>query len=209
MSQPSKSIQALKGALRGNLPSGCWLGQDIGEPNIVIRNGKKIDLNFEHSSGYALDVMVVPKVGQRARLEQRAKAFSIIDWCLENSKAIGLRWLIWDYYGDLCACSYNPSRGSWKRLRKGGVSEAHADHVHIYLDGSGSFDNLAMNALNRWKNLARKGVKEVTKEELHKELNENPVLNELVSRVGMVATLNEKLLKELIEEVRQLRATVS
>lgn len=209
MRQASEAIQTLEGALRGNLPPGCWLGQDIGEPNIVVRDGKKVDLNFEHSSGYALDVMVVPKVGQRARLEQRAKAFSIIDWCLENSKAIGLRWLIWDYYDDLCACSYNPSRGSWKRLYRGGVSEAHADHVHIYLDDSGSFDNLAMNALKRWKNLARKGVNEVTKEELHKELNENPVINEIASRIGMVATINEKLLKELIEEIRQLRASVS
>lgn len=209
MRQASEAIQTLEGVLRGNLPPGCWLGQDIGEPNIVIRNGKKIDLNFEHSSGYALDVMVVPKVGQRARLEQRTKAFSIIDWCLENSKAIGLRWLIWDYYDDLCACSYNPSRGSWKRLYRGGVSEAHADHVHIYLDGSGSFDNLVMNALKRWKNLARKGVNEVTKEELHKELNENPVINEIASRIGMVATINEKLFKELIEEIRQLRAAVS
>lgn len=209
MREASEAIQTLEGALRGNLPPGCWLGQDIGEPNIVVRDGKKIDLNFEHSSGYALDVMVVPKVGQRARLEQRAKAFSIIDWCLENSKAIGLRWLIWDYYDDLCACSYNPSRGSWKRLYRGGVSEAHADHVHIYLDGSGSFNNLAMRALQRWKNIVRKEVCEVTKDDLHKELNENPVLNELVSRVGMVATLNEKLLNELIEEVRRLRAAVS
>ena len=209
MRQTSEAIQTLEGVLRGNLPPECWFGQDIGEPNIVIRNGKKVDLNFEHSSGYALDVMVVPKVGRRANQEQRAKAFSIIDWCLENSKGIGLRWLIWDYYDDLCACSYNPSRGSWKRLYRGGVSESHADHVHIYLDGSGSFDNLAMNALNRWKNLARKGVNEVTKEELHKELNENPVVNEIASRIGMVATINEKLLKELIEEIRQLRASVS
>ena len=209
MRRASEAIQTLEGALRGNLPPGCWFGQDIGEPNIVIRNGKKIDLNFEHSSGYALDVMVVPKVGQRANQEQRAKAFAIVNWCIENSKSIGLRWLIWDYYDDLCACSYNPSRGSWKRLYRGGVSESHADHVHIYLDGSGSFDHLAMNALKRWKNLARKGVNEVTKEELHKELNENPVINEIASRIGMVATINEKLLKELIEEIRQLRASVS
>lgn len=208
MRQASEAIQTLEGALRGNLPPGCWLGQDIGEPNIVIRNGKKVDLNFEHSSGYALDVIVVPKVGQRANQEQRAKAFAIVNWCIENAAAIGLRWLIWDYYDDLCACSYNPSRGSWKRLYRGGVSEAHADHVHIYLDGSGSFSHLVMAALNRWKN-AGKGVSELTPEQLHKELNENPVLNEIASRIGMVATLNEKLLKELIEEIRQLRASVS
>lgn len=209
MTQLSKAIRTLKGALFNNLPLGCWLGQDIGEPNIVVRNGKKVDLNFEHSSGYALDVMVVPRVGQRANQEQRAKAFAIVNWCIENSKSIGLRWVIWDYYNDLCACNYNPSRGAWKRLYRGGVSEAHADHVHIYLDGSGSFDNLSMRALQRWKNLVGKEVCEVTKDDLHKELNENPVLNELVSRVGMVATLNEKLLKELIEEIRLLRATVS
>lgn len=209
MSQLSKAIRTLKGVLFNNLPLGCWLGQDIGEPNIVVRNGKKVDLNFEHSSGYALDVMVVPRVGQRANQEQRAKAFAIVNWCIENSKSIGLRWVIWDYYNDLCACNYNPSRGAWKRLYRGGVSEAHADHVHIYLDGSGSFDNLSMRALQRWKNLVGKGVCKVTKDDLHKELNENPVLNELVSRVGMVATLNEKLLKELIEEIRLLRATIS
>lgn len=209
MNGPSKAIVTLRGVLFNALPSGCWLGQDIGKPNYVIRNGKKVDLNFEHSSGYALDVMVVPKVGQRANQEQRAKAFAIVNWCIENANSIGLRWVIWDYYDDLCACSYNPSRGAWKRLYRGGVSEAHADHVHIYLDGSGSFNNLVMRALQRWKNIARKEVCEVTKDDLHKELNENPVLNELVSRVGMVATLNEKLLKELIEEVRQLRATVS
>ena len=208
MRQASKAIQTLEGALRGNLPPGCWFGQDIGEPNIVVRDGKKIDLNFEHSSGYALDVMVVPKVGQRARLEQRAKAFSIIDWCLENSKAIGLRWLIWDYYDDLCACSYNPSRGSWKRLYRGGVSEAHADHVHIYLDGSGAFSNLVMAALSRWKN-AGKGVKELTREDLHSELNDNPMISLIASRVGALETVVEKLLTELIEEIRQLRASVS
>lgn len=209
MSRLSKAIRDLKGVLFNNLPLGCWLGQDIGEPNIVVRNGKKVDLNFEHSSGYALDVMVVPKVGQRANQEQRAKAFAIVNWCIENSKSIGLRWVIWDYYDDLCACNYNPSRGAWKRLYRGGVSEAHADHVHIYLDGSGSFNNLAMTALWRFRNLARKGVNELTPEQLHKELNENPVLNNIASRIGMVATLNEKLLKELIEEVRQLRAAVS
>lgn len=208
MREPSKSIQALKGALRGNLPSGCWLGQDIGEPNIVVRNGKKVDLNFEHSSGYALDVIVVPKVGQRANQEQRSKAFAIVNWCIENSKAIGLRWVIWDYYDDLCACSYNPSRGSWKRLRRGGVSEAHADHVHIYLDGSGSFNNLVMDAFNRWKN-AGKGVKELTKEELHSELNENPMISLIASRIGALETVTEKLLTELIEEIRQLHASVS
>ena len=65
-----------------------------------------------------------------------------------------------------------------------------------------------MTALKRWKNIG-KGVDEITPEQLHKELNENPVLNEIASRLGLVATLNEKLLKELIEEVRQLRATVS
>ena len=90
-----------------------------------------------------------------------------------------------------------------------GVSEAHADHVHIYLDGSGAFSNLVMAALSRWKNITGKGVKELTKDELHKELNENPVINEIASRIGMVATINEKLLKELIEEIRQLRASVS
>lgn len=208
MREPSEAIQSLKGALHGNLPSGCWLGQDIGEPNIVVRNGKKVDLNFEHSSGYALDVIVVPKVGQRANQEQRSKAFAIVNWCIENSKAIGLRWVIWDYYDDLCACSYNPSRGSWKRLRRGGVSEAHADHVHIYLDGSGSFNNLVMDALNRWKN-AGKGVKELTREELHSELNDNPMISLIASRVGALETVTKKLLTELIEEIRQLHASVS
>ena len=208
MRQASKAIQTLEGALRGNLPPGCWLGQDIGDPNIVIRDGKKIDLNIEHSSGYALDVMVVPRVGKRANQEQRAKAFAIVNWCIENSKSIGLRWLIWDYYDDLCACSYNPSRGSWKRLYNGGVSEAHADHVHIYLDGSGSFSNLVMTALNRWKN-AGKGVKELTREDLHSELNDNPMISLIASRVGALETVVEKLLTELIEEIRQLRASVS
>ena len=208
MSGPSRAIVALRGVLFNALPSGCWLGQDYGPPNYVIRNGKKVDLNYEHSSGYALDVMVVPRVGVRANQEQRAKAFAIVNWCIRNASAIGLRWVIWDYYDDLCACNYNPSRGAWKRLYRGGVSEAHADHVHIYLDGSGSFNNLDMTALKRWKNIG-KGVDEITPEQLHKELNENPVLNEIASRLGLVATLNEKLLKELIEEVRQLRATVS
>jgi len=207
--QASGAIQTLEGALRGNLPPGCWFGQDIGEPNIVIRNGKKVDLNFEHSSGYALDVMVVPKVGQRADQEQRAKAFAIVNWCIENAVAIGLRWVIFDYYNDLCACSYNPSRGSWKRLYRGGVSEAHADHVHIYLDGSGSFSHLVMGALNRWKNIGGKGVKELTREELHSELNENPMISLIASRVGALETVTEKLLTELIEEIRQLHATVS
>lgn len=208
MREPSKAIQSLKGSLRGNLPSGCWLGQDIGEPNWVVRNGKKVDLNFEHSSGYALDVIVVPKVGQRANQEQRAKAFAIANWCIENASAIGLRWLIWDYYDDLCACSYNPSRGSWKRLRRGGVSDAHADHVHIYLDGSGSFSNLVMTALSRWKNVG-KGVNEVTKAELHSELNENPMISLIASRIGALETVTEKLLTELIEQIKQLHASVS
>ena len=152
--------------------------------------------------------MVVPKVGQSANQEQRAKAFAITEWCIRNANAIGLRWVIWDYYDDLCACNYNPSRGSWKRLYRGGVSEAHADHVHIYLDGSGSFNSLDMTPLKRWKSIG-KGVNEITPEQLHKELNENPLLNEIASRLGLVATLNEKLLKELIEEIRLLRATVS
>ena len=208
MRQASEGIQALKGVLRGSLPPGCWLGQDIGEPNWVVRNGKKVDLNFEHSSGYALDVIVVPTVGQRANQEQRAKAIAIVNWCIENSKAIGLRWVIWDYYDDLCACSYNPSRGSWKRLYRGGVSEAHADHVHIYLNSSGSFNNFVMTALNSWKN-AGTGVKELTKEELHSELNENPMISLIASRVGALETVTEKLLVELIEEIRQLRAAVS
>lgn len=208
MREPSEAIQALKGTLRGNLPSGCWFGQDIGEPNCVVRNGKKVDLNFEHSSGYALDVIVVPKVGQRANQEQRAKAIAIVNWCIENSRAIGLRWVIWDYYDDLCACSYNPSRGSWKRLYRGGVSEAHADHVHIYLDGSGPFSNLDMTPLNRWKNNGKE-IDEMTVQELHSELNENPMLSLIASRLGALLTVTEKLLPELVEEIKRLHATVS
>ena len=208
MTGPSRAIVTLRGVLFNALPSGCWLGQDIGEPNWITRNGKRIDANHEHSSGYALDVITVPRVGMRANQEQRAKAYAIVEWCIRNASAIGLRWVIWDYHDDLCACSYNPGRGSWKRLYKGGVSEAHADHVHIYLDDSGSFNNLDMTPLTRWKNNGKE-IDEMTVQELHGELNENPMLSLIASRLGALLTVTEKLLPELVEEIKQLHASVS
>jgi hypothetical protein len=192
--------------LVSSLPPGCWLGQGKGAPNWIRKNGRLVDANVEHSSGNAQDIMVVPRVGQRANQEQRAKAFAIINWCIRNAKAIGLRWIIFDYYDDLTACSYNPSRGSWKRLYKGGVSEAHADHVHIYLDSFGDFRGIDMAPLRVYNN--RKEVDDMTVQELHAELNENPMLSLIASRIGALLTITEKMLPELIEEIRQLHASV-
>ena len=60
------TVWALVGHLDKVLPSTFWFGQGRGEPNYDA-NGH--DRNYEHSSGYALDVMVTDLGATPSKIE--------------------------------------------------------------------------------------------------------------------------------------------
>lgn len=184
------AVWALVGHLDKVLPSTFWFGQGKGAPNIV--NGK--DLNYEHSSGYALDVMITVLGASPSKVEL-ANALKLCAWAQKNASAIGLKWIIFSIYQDGYAYSWNPSRGTWKRLYFGGgnKSAAHMDHIHFYLSGS-SFGVIDDSPL---KLSIERNVEDMTVQELHKELNDNPMMSLIASRIGMVATALDKVVKQL------------
>lgn len=182
----SANIIALDEYLQPRLPAGIWLGQGKGEPNWVKnKNGEWVDLNKEHSSGNAQDFIIVPHVGMVPTPAQLRVAWQLVNWFIKNARAINLRWIIFGKDQDGWAWSWNPARGTWKRLYTGGVSEAHTDHIHAYL-GGGDQDFSAID--NSPLEGAETEEDEVNVEQLHAELNNNEMLSELTSRTGQVAT---------------------
>ena len=185
------AVWALVGHLDKVLPSTFWFGQGKGEPNYDA-NGK--DRNYEHSSGYALDVMITDLGHSPSKIEL-TNALKLCAWAQKNASAIGLKWIIFSPYQDGYAYSWNPSRGTWKRLYSGygNKSAAHMDHVHFYLRGS-SFGVIDDSPL---QSSVERNVEDMTVQELHKELNDNPMMSLIASRIGMVATALDKVVKQL------------
>lgn len=182
----SANIIALDKYLQPRLPGSIWLGQGKGEPNWVKnKNGEWVDLNKEHSSGNAQDFIIVPHVGMVPTSAQLKTAWRLINWFIKNARAINLRWIIFGKDQDGWAWSWNPARGTWKRLYTGGVSEAHTDHIHVYLGGGdqdfSAIDNSPLSGGDSEED-------EVNIEQLHAELNNNEMISELTSRTGQVAT---------------------
>ena len=181
----SANIIALDEYLQPRLPVSIWLGQGKGEPNWVKnKNGEWVDLNKEHSSGNAQDFIIVPHVGMVPTPAQLEVAWKLINWFINNASKINLRWIIFGKDQDGWAWSWNPARGSWKRLYTGGVSEAHTDHIHVYLGGGdqnfSAIDNSPLEGIEE--------EYELNREDLHNELNNNEMISELRSRTGQVAT---------------------
>lgn len=182
----SANIIALDKYLQPRLPGSIWLGQGKGEPNWVKnKNGEWVDLNKEHSSGNAQDFIIVAHVGMVPTLAQLAVAWKLVNWFIKNARVINLRWIIFGKDQDGWAWSWNPDRGTWKRLYTGGVSEAHTDHIHVYLGGGdqdfSAIDNSPLEGTETEED-------EVNIEQLHAELNNNEMISELTSRTGQVAT---------------------
>ena len=178
------------------LPSTIWLGQGKGEPNWVWRNGKLVDLNHEHSSGNAQDFIISKRVGVLPTPMERDNALKLVRWFQANARHINLRWIIFDIYNEGVARSWNPDRGTWKWLNGGGVSEAHRDHVHAYFGGG----DQALHMIDDSPLGSGKEIEEMTAQELHNELNNNPMLSLIASRLGMLANLLEKQ-NELLEQL--------
>lgn len=181
----SANIIALDEYLQPRLPGSIWLGQGKGEPNWVKnKNGEWVDLNKEHSSGNAQDFIIVPHVGMVPTPAQLKVAWKLVNWFIKNASKINLRWIIFGKDQDGWAWSWNPARGSWKRLYTGGVSEAHTDHIHVYLGGGdqnfSAIDNSPLEGIEE--------ECELNREDLHNELNNNEMISELTSRTGQVAT---------------------
>lgn len=178
------------------LPSTIWLGQGKGEPNWVWRNGKLVDLNHEHSSGDAQDFIISKRVGVLPTPMERDNALKLVRWFQANARHINLRWIIFDIYNEGVARSWNPDRGTWKLLYGGGISEAHRDHVHAYFGGG----DQALHMIDDSPLGSGKEIEEMTAQELHNELNNNPMLSLMASRLGMLANLLEKQ-NELLEQL--------
>ena len=184
------AVWSLVGHLDKVLPSTFWFGQGKGAPNIV--NGK--DMNYEHSSGYALDVMITDLGHSPSKIEL-ANALKLCAWVQKNASAIGLKWIIFSPYQDGFAYSWNPSRGTWKRLYSGGGNKSAAIWtISIFTFRGSSFgvidDSPLMSSIER-------NVEDMTVQELHKELNDNPMMSLIASRIGMVATALDKVVKQL------------
>nr|DAO29396.1 MAG TPA: hypothetical protein [Caudoviricetes sp.] len=178
------------------LPGTIWLGQGKGEPNWVWRNGELVDLNHEHSSGNAQDFIISKRVGVLPTPQERENALKLVRWFQVNARHINLRWIIFDIYNEGVARSWNPDRGTWKLLYGGGVSEAHRDHVHAYFGGG----DQALHLVDDSPLGSGKEIEEMTAQELHNELNNNPMLSLMASRLGMLANLLEKQ-NELLEQL--------
>lgn len=178
------------------LPGTIWLGQGKGEPNWVWRNGKLVDLNHEHSSGNAQDFIISKRVGVLPTPMERDNALKLVRWFQVNARHINLRWIIFDIYNEGAARSWNPDRGTWKWLNGGGISEAHRDHVHAYFGGG----DQALHMIDDSPLGSGKEIEEMTAQELHNELNNNPMLSLIASRLGMLANLLEKQ-NELLEQL--------
>ena len=187
------------------LPSTIWLGQGLGEPNWVKKNGEWVDLNHEHSSGNAQDFIISPRVGVLPTVAQRDAGLRLVRWFQVNARHINLRWIIFDIYNEGAARSWNPDRGTWKWLYTGGVSEAHRDHVHAYFGGGEQALHLVDDSpLTGAKEGEKEMLAEEFRRELHNELNNNEMISLTASRTGMVATELEKtneLLRQLIAVV--------
>ena len=179
------------------LPSTIWLGQGLGEPNWVKnKDGVWVDLNKEHSSGNAQDFIISKRVGVLPTPMERDNALKLVRWFQVNARHINLRWIIFDIYNEGVARSWNPDRGTWKLLYGGGVSEAHRDHVHAYFGGG----DQALHMIDDSPLGSGKEIEEMTAQELHNELNNNPMLSLMASRLGMLANLLEKQ-NELLEQL--------
>ena len=179
------------------LPGTIWLGQGLGEPNWVKnKDGQWVDLNKEHSSGNAQDFIISKRVGVLPTPMERDNALKLVRWFQINARHINLRWIIFDIYNEGVARSWNPVRGTWKRLYGGGVSEAHRDHVHAYFGGG----DQALHMIDDSPLGSGKEIEEMTAQELHNELNNNPMLSLMASRLGMLANLLEKQ-NELLEQL--------
>lgn len=187
----SANIIALDKYLQPRLPGSIWLGQGKGEPNWVKnKNGEWVDLNKEHSLGNAQDFIIVPHVGMVPTPAQLRTAWKLVNWFIKNARAINLRWIIFGKDQDGWAWSWNPARGTWKRLYTGGVSEAHTDHIHVYLGGGdqdfSAIDNSPLEGTETEEEC------ELNRQDLNNALNGNETLSELTSRMGMVATQLER-----------------
>jgi len=186
------------------LPSTIWLGQGLGEPNWVKKNGEWVDLNHEHSSGNAQDFIISKKVGVLPTPMERENALKLVRWFQVNARRINLRWIIFDIYNEGIARSWNPDRGTWKWLYTGGVSEAHRDHVHAYFGGGDQALHLIDDSPLGGAVEGEEMLAEEFRRELHAELNNNEMISLTASRIGMVATEVEKtneLLRQLIAAV--------
>ena len=127
---------------------------------------------------------------------ERDNALKLVRWFQANARHINLRWIIFDIYNESAARSWNPDRGTWKLLYGGGVSEAHRDHVHAYFGGG----DQALHMIDDSPLGSGKEIEEMTAQELHNELNNNPMLSLMASRLGMLANLLEKQ-NELLEQL--------
>jgi len=193
----NENVRRVDEHLLPRLPATIWLGQGKGEPNWVRRNGELVDLNHEHSSGSAQDFIISRKVGVLPTPMERDNALKLVRWFQVNARHINLRWIIFDIYDEGAARSWNPVRGTWKLLCTGGVSEAHRDHVHAYFGGG----DQALHMVDDSPLGGGKEIEDMTAQELHNELNNNPMLSLMASRLGMVANLLEQqneLLKQLV-----------
>lgn len=94
----------------------------------------------EHSSGCAIDYIVV-EVGRRPTADERSAVMRFINEVLiANWRALGIRWILFSTDGKNRTQSWNPLRGYWKNLDpRGGVSADHVDHVHILFHASASW----------------------------------------------------------------------
>lgn len=89
--------------------------------------------SLEHSSGTAIDWIVVEKTGLRPSAEERKAALFFVDWLVANSSILGIEGLIFSKDGKDRPQIWGYSRpGIWRNgLNRGSVSGNHIDHIHI------------------------------------------------------------------------------
>lgn len=86
----------------------------------------------EHASGTAIDVIVTENTGKRPTAAEHKIAMELITWAQQNAKILGLEHLLYSPDQKNQVQSWNPNRGSWKKLgNRGSISGNHIDHIHF------------------------------------------------------------------------------
>lgn len=97
----------------------------------------------EHSSGTAMDWMIVEDVGQRPSTEERAQAMQFVNWLLANQKTLGIEGILFSRDGKArteCIGYSQPFSNGWRPLGdRGSVSANHVDHVHVKFRANSSW----------------------------------------------------------------------
>lgn len=127
---PRQIVRELDGVFRRSFGDLIW-------PGSGWRPG-----SVEHSSGTAIDFIIVENTGRRPTPEELKVANEAVAWLIQHHEALGIEGILFSPDGgnltQVIGYSQSFSRG-WRNLgNRGSVSANHIDHFHIKFKRSGA-----------------------------------------------------------------------